>query len=119
MDIILITFGIIFILVWLWLITLGVIAVKYDSTLDSFQRNAQIIIVLIVPFFGAALILHFVNQHSPDVIPQKWIPWPLRSLIFSKPRPRNKNRDDNENSGIDLAISHSQHSHTDGGGGGD
>ena len=119
MDIFLIAFGTIFILVWLWLTILGIIVVNYDSTLDSFQRNAQIVIAVVFPFFGAALILHLVNQHSPDVIPKKWIPWPLRSLIFGKPRPRNKIRDSNENSGIDLAISHSQHSHTDGGGGGD
>jgi len=101
--------------VWLWLTTLGVIAVKYDSTLNGFQRKAQIIIVLVLPFLGAALVLHLINLHSPEVIPLKWIPWPLRSLVFGKPRPRNKSRDDNEHNGIDLAIGESQHGHTDSG----
>ena len=117
MDILIITASILATLVWLWLTTLGVIAAKYDSTLEPFQRKAQIIIVLFVPFFGAAIVLHLVNQHSPEVIPKQWVPWPLKSLIFGKPRPRNRNRDNNEESGIDLAISHSQHSHTNGGGG--
>ena len=116
MDILIITAIILATLVWLWLTTLGVIAAKYDSTLEPFQRKAQIIIVLLVPFFGAALVLHLVNQHSPEVIPKQWIPWPIKSLIFGKPRQRNKNRDNNEENGIDLAISHS---HTDVGGGGD
>ena len=119
MEIALITAGAILILVWIWLTILGFIAVKCDSTLDSFQRKAQIIIVFVIPFFGAAFILHLVNQHSPEAIPKNWIPWPLRSLIFGKPRSRNKNRDGNDHNGIDLAISDSQHSHTDGGGGGD
>ena len=119
MDIVIITASILAILVWLWLTTLGVIAAKHDFTLEPFQRKAQIIIVLLVPFFGAAIVLHLANQHCPDVVPIKWFPRPLRSLILGKPRPRNRNRDNNEDSGIDLTVNHNQHSQSDIGGGGD
>jgi ABC-type iron transport system FetAB permease component len=103
--------------IWLWLSFIGTIAARFDSTLDPFQKKAQIIIVWLIPFIGASLIIFLVNQHSPEVIPRNLIPWPFKNLIFGKPRARNKDRDNNEESGIDLAISDSQHSHTDYGGG--
>jgi ABC-type iron transport system FetAB permease component len=103
--------------IWLWLSFIGTIAARLDSTLDPFQKKAQIIIVWLIPFIGASLIIFLVNQHSPEVIPRNLIPWPFKNLIFGKPRARNKDRDNNEESGIDLAISDSQHSHTDYGGG--
>ena len=105
------------IVIWLWLSLIGTIAEKFDSTLDPFQRKAQIIIVWGFPFIGAALIIYLVNQHSPEAIPRNLVPWPFKNLIFGKPRARNKNRDNNEESGIDLAISNNQHNHTDYGGG--
>ena len=109
MDIALIIFGIFFIIIWLWLTILGCIAAKFDTTLTAFQRRSQIVIVLLVPFFGAAVILHLVNQHSPEVIPHAWIPWPLKSLIFGKNRSKYKDRNNNEDPGIDLAINDHQH----------
>ena len=101
---------------WLWLNSLGTIAAKYDRTLDSFQRKAQLVIVWAVPFFGAALVLYLVAQHSPEAIPSKLVPWPFKSLIYGKVRPGHKYRDDNESSGIDLALSEHGHSHSHGGG---
>jgi hypothetical protein len=103
--------------VWLWLSFIGTIAVRFDSTLDPFQKKAQILIVWIFPFIGASLIIYLVNLHSPEAIPRNLIPWPFRNLIFGKPRASNKNRDNREESGIDLAISNSQHSHANYGGG--
>jgi hypothetical protein len=98
---------------------IGIIAARFDSTLDPFQKKAQIVIVWIFPYVGASLIIFLVNQHSPDAIPRNLVPWPFKNLIFDKLRPRNKNRDNNEELGIDLAISDSQHSHSGYGGGGD
>ena len=109
MDISVIFLIVTLIAVWLWLIVLGMISIKYDSTLDPFQKKAQSVIVLLVPFLGAALILHLVNQHSPEAIPRSLVPWPFKWLIFGKASPSNKNRDNNEESGIDLTISNRQH----------
>ncbi|MCG8429293.1 MAG: hypothetical protein MI754_18225 [Chromatiales bacterium] len=92
-------------LIYLWLALLGSVAARYDSTLDPFQRKAQMAIAWLIPFFGAALVLHLVQQHSPDAIPRSLMPWPFRSLIYGKPRPRHKERDDNEENGVDLAGS--------------
>ena len=106
-------------IIWLWLVVVAIVALKYDNTLETFQRNTQIIIVLIVPFFGSALIIHLVKEHYPEAIPEALIPWPFKSLIYGKAVPGNKNKDNNEESGIDLAISNGHHSHNDYGGGGD
>ena len=107
---------IIVLLIWAWCVFLGVVAVKHDDTIDSFQKKAQIVIVLIVPFFGAALILHLVHQHSPQAIPKNLIPWPLKSLVFGKQIPRNRNRNNNQEDGIDLAVSNRQDSNFGSGG---
>ena len=104
------------VVIWLWLNALGTLAAMYDSTLDPFQRKAQVAIVWVVPFFGAALILYLVAQHS-GAIPSRLVPWPFRALIYGKNRARHKHRDDNEESGIDLAISENSHSHSHGAGG--
>ena len=118
MDISLILIIVVATAIWFWLTILGCIAAKYDSTLNEFQSKAQIAVSILVPYFGAVLVLYLVSQHSPDVIPRKWIPWPFSLVIFGKQRARNKNRDNNENNGIDLAISDSQHSDTGSGGDG-
>ena len=105
-------------LIWGWSVILGIIAVKHDDTIDSFQKKAQIIIVLIVPLFGAALVLHLVYQHAPEAIPKRLIPWPLRSLVLGKKIPRNRNRDNNQEDGVDLSVSSRQDSHFGSGSGG-
>ena len=102
--------------IWAWMAFLGVLAAKHDQTLDSFQKKAQIIISICIPYFGAALVLHLVNLHSPDAIPKELMPWPLRSLVFGKPRPPNKNRDDNDETAVSGSY---HHHHGPGGGGGD
>ena len=109
----------------IWLNVLAGIAVGRDSSLDSFQRKAQWLIVWLIPVFGAALVLHLVNQHDPDAIPRKAIPWPLRGLVFGKPRRAHRHRDGKEENGIDLALSgrigerHQGGTGMDGGGSGD
>ena len=106
-------------LTWVWFSILGIVAVKHDDTLDPFQIKAQIVFVLVVPFFGSALVLYFVNQHSPEAIPRGLIPWPFKSLIFGKQVPKNRNGNGNEEAGIDLAISSRQDSHYGSSGGSD
>ena len=84
MEIILIA-SIISIITFLWLNLIATIAVKYDPELNSFQRNAQYILIWFLPFIGASTVLFFVYQHSPNAIPKKWIPWPFKVIIFGKP----------------------------------
>lgn len=109
MNISLLILAIVLLFILLWVNILGTIALKNDLTLESFQRYPQLVVVWLIPYFGAALILHLLNQQSPQAIPRKLVPWPLKSWIFGKERPKNKNRDDNDNSGIDLAVSSKQH----------
>lgn len=107
-------------IIWLWLTAIAVFAAKHDQTLNPFQKKAQIIIAIVIPVVGAALVLYLVQQHSPEAIPRSWAPWPFRSMIFGKPRPLNRNRNDNQGPGEDLALSHRSRSHHDndfGGGG--
>jgi hypothetical protein len=60
----------------LWLNSLASLAVKYDHTLDKTQKIAQIFIVWLVPFFGAAFVLHLVSEHYPQAIPRNVVPRP-------------------------------------------
>ena len=79
-----------------WLNILATIALRYDQTLNAFQRKAQTIIVWLVPMFGAAFILNLVWRHNPDAIPGLWIPWPVKKIIYGKDIKANKNRDERE-----------------------
>jgi len=88
---------------------LGIIIVKYDGTLDSFQKKSQTLFVLFMPIFGSAFVIYLVNLHSPEVIPKNWIPWPISRIIFGKERASNRDRDDNEEPGINLSINEGQH----------
>ena len=111
--------------IWLWLNIIASYSANSASTLDSFQKKAQIIIVWLVPLFGSLLVLYFVRQHEPEAIPRKLIPWPFRGIVFGKRRKPHKHRDENEDSGIDLAVSERKFDHhhsvggSDGGGSGD
>ena len=80
----------------LWLNTLATMAVKHDNTLDNTQKISQSFIVWLIPFIGAAFVLHLVFEHHPQAIPRNWIPWPFKKMIFGKPVKPNKNRDDQE-----------------------
>jgi hypothetical protein len=91
--------------VWIWFTVLGVIAAKYDHTLDPFQKKAQMVIALVIPFFGAGLVLHLVNLHSPEAIPKSMIPRQLRSLVFGRSHPKNRHRNNNEAPAEDLVSS--------------
>ena len=93
MEILIIIAGFL-IIISLWLNVIASIALKHDDMLDPFQRRAQFIIVWLVPLMGASLILYLVNEHSPNVIPRNWIPWPFRSMVFNKQVKSNKFRDE-------------------------
>ena len=81
-------------LMWLWLNLLATFALRYDATLDRFQKVAQTIIVWLVPCFGAAFVLHLIWQQYPDAIPRHWIPWPFKGMIYGKPYLPNPNSDE-------------------------
>jgi hypothetical protein len=90
------------------------LAIKYDHTLEKVQKIAQLIFVWVIPIIGAGFVLHLVFDHSPDVIPRSWIPWPFKGLIYGpKPKP-NKNRDETE---IDYYAGRSRHGGHDSSGG--
>jgi hypothetical protein len=69
----------------LWIDTLAILCLFLDPELEAIQRWGQTIFVLLVPFFGAALVLILVNGHSPEVISRFYIPWPFRGLVEDKP----------------------------------
>jgi hypothetical protein len=68
----------------IWMAVLGVIAARYDATLTRLQKTMQILLSILVPFFGPAIVLYGVRRHSPDAIPESLVPWPFRSLIFGR-----------------------------------
>lgn len=86
----------IIILILLWLNIIATIAIKYDQTLDYFQKKAQTTIVWLIPVIGSSFILKMVIQHSPEAIPKKLIPWPFKKALYGKQLKPNTNRDENE-----------------------
>jgi len=101
---------------YLWLSVLASIAVRYDSTMNTFQKNAQTVFLWLIPIFGSSFVLHLVWEHYPDAIPDSWIPWPFKKIIFGKEPPNNKNRDDDDSAAINGSINQHNHSGTDYGG---
>ena len=116
METALILIGLVVSLVWAWLNIIATIAVKHDPTLEPTQRKGQLGIVWIFPFVGAAFVLHLVFQHYPDAIPEKWIPWPLKGLVYGKEYPGNRNRDDDEGAVLNGSYRQGRHIGSDGGG---
>jgi hypothetical protein len=96
-------------LVWLYMNALASFAAHHDATLNKFQKLAQTIFIWLVPYFGAAFVLHLIWQQYPSTIPMAWVPWPFKQLIYGKAHPPNKNRDDNESPAIDGALSSHRH----------
>lgn len=106
--------AIFFISVLLWLNILASISLRYDQTLDSFQKKAQAIFVWLIPFIGASFVLRMVYDHSPDAIPTKLIPWPFKRIIYGPPDKRDSNT---QGSGVGYDGNHSHDSSGDSGGG--
>lgn len=92
----------------IWLNVLATIAVVYDPTLESAQRKGQLVIIWLGPFVGAGFILHLVFQHYPNAIPEKWIPWPFKGLIYGKGLQRNRDRNDDESTAVNGAVDRSR-----------
>lgn len=109
MEIVAYILGIIFALIWLWMNVLATFAVRHDSTLEPFQKLAQTLVIWLIPYFGAGLVLHLIWQQYPSSIPETWIPWPFKKMVYGKAPPQNKNRDDNESPAIDGAVSNQTH----------
>ena len=103
---------------YLWLSVLATIAVRYDRTLNTFQKNAQTIFVWLVPIFGGAFVLHLIWEHHPDAIPKSWIPWPFKKIIYGKAAPSYKNRSNDESTAINTSLDQHNHSGSDSGGDG-
>lgn len=95
------------------------LAIKYDHTLDRFQKLSQLLFVWLIPIFGASFVIHLVYDHSPEAIPKNWIPWPFKTLIYGKPIKRNNNRDNNEMEPSGERHHHRDSTGGDSGGGGD
>ncbi|WP_020408303.1 hypothetical protein [Hahella ganghwensis] len=102
-------------ILWLWSSAAGIISVVRDHSLDSFQKKAQISVILLLPFLGAVFILMLVNQHSPEAIPKRLFPWPF-SLLLGHSSYGNTDRNDRDGFGTDLAVSHRQDNRMDLGG---
>ncbi|OZG72435.1 hypothetical protein BTA51_15005 [Hahella sp. CCB-MM4] len=66
---------------WGWLNLVAIVSVFGDATLDSFQKKAQIGVVVLLPFIGAVLVISLVRQYSPEAVPKALMPWPA-SLMF-------------------------------------
>ena len=114
MDIFIII-SVFFILALFWLNILASISLRYDQTLDSFQKKAQAIFVWLIPFIGASFVLRMVYEHSPEAIPTKLIPWPFKKIIYGRPDKRDSNT---QSSGVGYDGGGSSGSSGDGGGGG-
>jgi len=82
------------VLLWLWLNVLAIFALRYEATLNGFQKVTQTIIMWLIPYFGAAFVLHLICEQYPDAIPKNWIPWPFKGMIYGKPYPPNPNSDE-------------------------
>jgi len=54
---------------WLWLNALASLSVRYDRTLDPFQRIFPAVVVWAVPYLGARFVPHLIWQHYPEAIP--------------------------------------------------
>jgi len=118
MEILIILLGITLVIT-IWLNVIATIALKHDDMLDPFQRKSQFIIVWLVPLMGASLILYLVNEHSPNVIPRSWIPWPFKNMIFNKQVKSNKLRDEDEKDYVSTRWKNSNNIGGDGNDGGD
>ena len=78
----------------IWMDFLAIFCIRHDSALTPVQKWANVILVLFGPIFGACFVLYMAHEHHPEAVPEKWIPWPLRSLVFAKPIPPNPHRDE-------------------------
>lgn len=103
-------------LMLVWLNVLAMLAIKYDYTLDQFQKIAQFMFVWIIPYIGASIVLRIVYDHLPEAIPRSWIPWPFKSLIYGEPIESNEDRNDRI---VDYPPAKMSGHHYDGGEGGD
>ena len=115
MDI-LIIISVFFISALFWLNILASISLRYDQTLDSFQKKAQAIFVWLIPFIGASFVLRMVYEHSPEAIPKKLIPWPFKKIIYGRPDKRDSNK---QSSGVGYVGNGRSDTTGDGGGGGE
>jgi uncharacterized membrane protein YgcG len=85
MEAMFILIGIIAVSFWLWISILSILCLFLDPDLEPIQRWGQMLIVILIPYFGASIILKLVNDHSPEVIDRFYIPWPFRNLVLDKP----------------------------------
>lgn len=58
----------------LWLAVVATIALHRTEDLDRAQKIGQGIIVWLVPIIGALFVLHLLQNHDQDAIPEKWVP---------------------------------------------
>ena len=108
----------------LWMNVLALLCAYLDPELRPTQKLSQSIFIILVPIFGAVIVLKVVNDHAPGVIERFYIPWPLRSLVLDKPLSNYGIANNNESAtgvpGETNKVSNSDSfSGSDGGGGGE
>ncbi len=84
------------VVLWLWMSIIACLALRRDDSLTTVQKAAQAIFAIVVPLFGAMVVLHLVYQHHPEVVSKSLVPWPIRTVIFGGSIPANTLRDERE-----------------------
>ena len=51
---------------------------------NTLQKVVQIIFILFFPLVGSTFVLYILTQQAPGLISKRFIPWPLRILIWGK-----------------------------------
>ncbi len=81
MDIVFLVVLVFFICIWLWLNVLALLCLFLDPELEKIQRWGQSVVVILIPYIGAAFILKLINDHSPEVVSKFFIPWPFKNMV--------------------------------------
>lgn len=66
------------------MILIALLCLVLDPQLETVQRFFQGIVVILLPYLGAAFILKLVYEHSPEVVLRFFIPWPFKNMIVDK-----------------------------------
>ena len=97
MDAILLVLLIYFLSMLAYLNGLASFLVFVDTYLSPTKKAIYLAAIWLAPYFGGALILFFVRDHSPELIQRLWIPWPIRAAIENKHFGGDPQRSETEN----------------------
>jgi len=64
---------------------LAVACVSHDRTLTALNKFGRTLLILFLPFIGAAVAIASAAETAPQALPgQRWL-WPVRFLISNEP----------------------------------